>query len=86
MGYFAGNPMQVRSTAYFTVIPDKKNGSCIELRLNSPLVKFTITNMADDQVNFTPEDIFSASFCEKETEKLTVAQLKLSPASTLKRY
>ena len=78
--------MQVRSTAYFTVIPDKKKtGSCIELRLNSPLVKFKITNMADDQVNFTPEDIFSASFCEKETEKLTVAQLKLSPASTLKR-
>ena len=63
----------------------KKTGSCIELRLNSPLVKFKITNMADDQVNFTPEDIFSASFCEKETEKLTVAQLKLSPASTLKR-
>ena len=61
--------MQVRSTAYFTVIPDKKkkNGSCIELRLNSPLVKFKITNMADDQVNFIPEDIFSASFCEKET-------------------
>ena len=85
MGYFAGKPMQVRSTAYFTVIPDKKNGSCIEVRLNSPLVKFKITNMADDQVNFTPEDIFSASFCEKETEKLTVAQLKLSPASTLKR-
>ena len=69
MGYFAGKPMQVRSTAYFTVIPDKKkkNGSCIELRLNSPLVKFKITNMADDQVNFIPEDIFSASFCEKET-------------------
>ena len=55
------------------------------MRLNSPLVKFKITNMADDQVKFTPEDIFSASFCEKETEKLTVAQLKLSPASTLKR-
>ena len=87
MGYFAGNPMEVRSTAYFTVIPDKKKtGSCIELRLNSPLVKFKITNMADVQVNFTPEDIFSASFCEKETEKLTVAQLKLSPESTLKRY
>ena len=43
--------MQVRSTAYFTVIPEKKNGSCIEVRLNSPLVKFKITNMADDQVN-----------------------------------
>ena len=55
--------MQVRSTAYFTVIPDKKNGSCIEVRLNSPLVKFKITNMADDQVNLTPEDFSSASFC-----------------------
>ena len=53
--------------------------------LNSPLVKFKITNMADDQVNSNPEDIFSASFCEKETETLTVAQPKLSPASTLKR-
>ena len=41
--------------------------------------------MADDQVNLTPEDISSVSFCEKETEKLTVAELKLSPASTLKR-
>ena len=49
------------------LFPTKKNGSCTELRLNSPLVKFKITNMADDQVNFTPEDIFSASFCEKET-------------------
>lgn len=60
--------MQVRSTAYFTVIPGKKkNGSCIEVRLNSPLVKFKITNMADDQVNLTPEDFSSASFCEKKT-------------------
>ena len=57
----------------------------MEVRLNSPLVKFKITNMADDQVNLTPEDISSASFCEKEIEKLTVAQLKLSPASTLIR-
>ena len=55
------------------------------MRLNSPLVKFKITNMADDQVNLTPDDISSVSFCEKETEKLIVAQLKLSPASTLKR-
>ena len=67
MGYFDGKPMQVRSTAYFTVIPEKKNGSCIEVRLNSPLVKFKITNMADDQVNLTPEDFSSASFCEKKT-------------------
>ena len=59
--------MQVRSTAYFTVIPEKKNLSCIEVRLNSPLVKFKITNMADDQVNLTPEDFSSASFCEKKT-------------------
>ena len=59
--------MQVRSTAYFTVIPDKKNGSSIEVRLNSPLGKFKITNMADDQVNLTPEDFSSASFCEKKT-------------------
>ena len=57
----------------------------MEVRLNSPLVKFKITNMADDQVNLTPEDISSASFCEKEKEKLTVAKLKLSPASTLIR-
>ena len=77
--------MEVRSTAYFTVIPEKKPASCIELRFNSPLVKFKITNMADDQVNLTPEDISSVSFCEKETEKLTAAELKLSPASTLKR-
>ena len=47
--------------------PEKKKGSCIEVRLNSPLVKFKITNMADDQVNLTSEDFSSASFCEKKT-------------------
>lgn len=83
MGYFAGRPMEVLSTAHFTVIPEK-NRSCIEVRLNSPLARFKITNMGDDQVNLTPADISSVSFCEKETEKLTVAQLKLSPARTLK--
>ena len=76
--------MEVLYTAYFTVILEKKNRSCIEVRLNSSPAKFKITNMADDQVNFTPQDISSVSFCERETEKLTVAQLKLSPARTLK--
>lgn len=45
----------------------------MEVRLNSPLGKFKITNMADDQVNLTPEDISGASICEKEIGKLTVA-------------
>lgn len=45
----------------------------MEMRLNSPLGEFKITNMADDQVNLTPEDISGASICEKEIEKLTVA-------------
>ena len=47
----------------------------MELRLNSPRGKFEITNMADDQVDLTPEDIPGASFIEEEIEKLTVAQL-----------
>ena len=38
----------------------------MEVRLNSPLGKFKITNMADDQVNLTPEDISGASICEKD--------------------
>ena len=29
----------------------------MEVRLNSPRGKFKITNMADDQVDLTPEDI-----------------------------
>lgn len=72
MGCFAYKPIKVRSTAYFTLIPEKK-GYCMEVRLNSPLGEFKITNMADDQVNLTPEDISGASICEKEIEKLTVA-------------
>ena len=54
----------------------RKNGSCMEVRLNSPGGKFKITNMSDDQVDFTPEDIPGASFIEEEIEKVTVAQLK----------
>ena len=50
-----------------TILPfQKKSGSCMEVRLNSPRGKFKITNMADDQVDLTPEDIFGASFIEKE--------------------
>ena len=37
-----------------THIPEK-DGSCLEVRLNSPRGKFKITNMADDQVDPTPE-------------------------------
>ena len=48
----------------------------MEVRLNSPRGKFKITNMADDQVAFTPEDIPGASFIKEEMEKLTVSQLK----------
>ena len=48
----------------------------MEVRLNSPRGKFKITNMADDQVDLTPEDIPGASFIEEEIEKLTVSQLK----------
>ena len=47
----------------------------MEVRLNSPRGKFKITNMADDQVDLTPENIPGASFIE-EIEKLTVTQLK----------
>ena len=46
------------------------------MRLNSPRGKFKITNMADDQVDVTPEDIPGASFIEEKIEKLTVSQLK----------
>ena len=50
----------------------------MEVRLNSPRRKFKITNMADDQVDLTLEDINTpgVSFIEEEVEKLTVAQLK----------
>ena len=48
----------------------------MEVRLNCPRGKFKITNMADDQVDLTPEDIPGVSFIEEEIEKLTVSQLK----------
>ena len=38
----------------------------MEVRLNSPRDKFKITNMADDQVDLTPEDIPGASFIETD--------------------
>ena len=48
----------------------------MEVRLNSPRDKFKITNMADYQVDLTPEDIPCASFSKEEIGKLTVAYLK----------
>ena len=48
----------------------------MEVGLNSPRGKFKITNMADDQVDLTAEDIPGASFIEEEIEKLTVSQLQ----------
>ena len=54
----------------------KKTGSCMERRVNSPRGKFKITNMADDQVDLTPENIPGARFIEEEREIETVAQLK----------
>ena len=51
----------------------KKNGSCMEVRLNTPHSKFEMTNMADNQVDLTPEDIPGASFSEEEIGKLTIA-------------
>ena len=49
----------------------------MEVGLNSPRGKFKITtDMADDQVDLTAEDIPGASFIEEEIEKLTVSQLK----------
>ena len=47
----------------------------MEVRLNTPHGKI-ITNMTDDQVDLTLEDIPGASFSEEEIEKLTVAQVK----------
>ena len=38
----------------------------MEVRLNSPRGKFKIINLADDQVDHTPEDIPGASFTEEE--------------------
>ena len=48
----------------------------MEVRLNIPRGKFKITNIADDHVDLTAEDISGASFIEEEIEKLTVSQLK----------
>ena len=55
----------------------EKNGSCMEVRLNNRHGKFKMTNMADGQVDLTPEDIPGASFIEEEIEKRTVSQLKI---------
>ena len=53
----------------------QKTGSCMEVRLNTRRGKI-ITNMTNDQVDLTLEDILGASFSEEEIEKLTVAQVK----------
>ena len=53
----------------------KKNGSCIKVRLNNPRSKFEITNVADDQVDLTPENFRGASFSEEEIEKIMVLSL-----------
>ena len=60
-----------------TPIPEKekKNGSCIKVRLNNPRSKFEMTNMADDQVDLTPEDFRGTSFSEEEIEKIMVLSL-----------
>ena len=47
----------------------------MEVRLYSPRGKLKITNVADDQVALTPEDIPDA-FIKEAMEKLTVSQLK----------
>ena len=55
----------------------------MEVRLNSPRGKFKITNMGDDQVDLTPEDIPSASFIEEQIKKFdrcsTKVLVKLPP-------
>ena len=55
-----------------TLIPEK-NGSCMEVRLDTPCSKFEITNMVDDKVNLTPEGICGDSSSEEGIGKLTVA-------------
>ena len=45
------------------------------MRLNNPRSKFDLTNMADDQVDLTPEDFRGASFSEEEIEKIMVLSL-----------
>ena len=59
-----------------TPIPEK-TGSGMEVRLTSPRGKFEITNMSDDQVDLTPEDIPGAIFSEEEIEKLTFCSTKV---------
>ena len=54
-----------------TPIPQKA-GSYTQVRLNTPRGKIT-TNMVDDQVDLTLEDIPGTSFSEEEIEKLNVA-------------
>lgn len=50
----------------------------MEVRLNSPHGKFKRTEMADNQVDLTPEvDIPRTNFIEKEIDKFTIAQLIL---------
>ena len=65
-------------SVYFcnTLIP-KKNGSYMEVRLNSPSSKVEITYIADNQVDLTPENILGANFSEEEIGKLTIAQLNI---------
>ena len=46
-------------------------------RLTSPRGKFEITNMADHQVDPSPEDIPGASFIGEEVEKLTVCSTQV---------
>ena len=69
-------PLSNQLYTYFNTLIPEKTGSCTEVRLNSPRGKLKITNMADDQVDLTPEDIPGTSFIEEEIEKLPVAQLK----------
>ena len=47
----------------------------MEVRLCSPRGKFKLTNLANDQVDLSSEDIPSASFSEEEIEKLNVAKI-----------
>ena len=61
----------LRSFEFWVLVPVHKQ------RLTSPRGKFEITNMADDQVDLTPEDIPGASFIEEEIRKLTVFSTKV---------
>ena len=77
--FFQALKKRLKKTGSYAIVrfqKKKKTGSCMEVRLTSPRGKFKITNMADDQVDLTPEAIPGASFIEEEIEKLTVSQLK----------